>query len=151
MLKVLSKSRMVNKKKITIEIIVADYYKNITTPMLKASTEILKKNKINYSLSYVAGAYEIPQLISHKIKKNSLNLFIAFGCIVKGETYHFEVLSNSIAKSLLDLSIQNKKTFITNGILNVNKISQAVARSSNKKNKGIEAANAMLSIIKCIT
>ena len=44
-----------------------------------------------------------------------------------------------------------QKTFITNGILNVNKMSQAVARSSNKKNKGIESANAMLSIIRCIT
>lgn len=142
---------MLNNKKLNVEIIVADYYKKITTPMLKSSTDILKKNKINYSVSYVAGAYEIPQLISYKIKKNQINLFIAFGCIVKGETYHFEVLSNSIGKSLLDLCIHNKKTFITNGILNVNKMSQAVARSSNKKNKGIESANAMLSIIRCIT
>lgn len=142
---------MLNNKKLNVEIIVADYYKKITTPMLKSSTDILKKNKINYSVSYVAGAYEIPQLISYKIKKNQINLFIAFGCIIKGETYHFEVLSNSIAKSLLDLCIHNKKTFITNGILNVNKMSQAVARSSNKKNKGIESANAMLSIIRCIT
>ena len=142
---------MLNNKKLNVEIIVADYYKKVTTPMLKSSTDILKKNKINYLVSYVAGAYEIPQLISYKIKKNQINLFIAFGCIIKGETYHFEVLSNSIAKSLLDLCIHNKKTFITNGILNVNKMSQAVARSSNKKNKGIESANAMLSIIRCIT
>ena len=142
---------MLNNKKLNVEIIVADYYKKITSPMLKSSTDILKKNKINYSVSYVTGAYEIPQLISYKIKKNQINLFIAFGCIVKGETYHFEVLSNSIGKSLLDLCIHNKKTFITNGILNVNKMSQAVARSSNKKNKGIESANAMLSIIRCIT
>ncbi|MDB4184134.1 6,7-dimethyl-8-ribityllumazine synthase [Alphaproteobacteria bacterium] len=142
---------MLNNKKLNVEIIVADYYKKITTPMLKSSTDILKKNKINYSVSYVAGAYEIPQLISYKIKKNQINLFIAFGCIIKGETYHFEVLSNSIAKSLLDLCIHNKKTFVTNGILNVNKMSQAVTRSSNKKNKGIESANAMLSIIRCIT
>ena len=142
---------MLNNKKLNVEIIVADYYKKITTPMLKSSTDILKKNKINYSVSYVAGAYEIPQLISYKIKKNQINLFIAFGCVIKGETYHFEVLSNSIAKSLLDLCIHNKKTFITNGILNVNKMSQAVTRSSNKNNKGIESANAMLSIIRCIT
>lgn len=142
---------MLNNKKLNVEIIVADYYKKITTPMLKSSTDILKKNKINYSVSYVAGAYEIPQLISYKIKKNQINLFIAFGCIIKGETYHFEVLSNTIAKSLLDLCIHNKKTFVTNGILNVNKMSQAVTRSSNKKNKGIESANAMLSIIRCIT
>ena len=142
---------MLNNKKLNVEIIVADYYKKITTPMLKSSTDILKKNKINYSVSYVAGAYEIPQLISYKIKKNQINLFITFGCIIRGETYHFEVLSNSIAKSLLDLCIHNKKTCFTNGILNVNKMSQAVTRSSNKKNKGIESANAMLSIIRCIT
>ena len=119
--------------------------------MLKAAIDILKKNKITFSSSFVDGAFEIPQIIKHKIKKNNLNFFIALGCIVKGQTYHFEVLSNSIAKSLLDLCIHNENTFIANGILNVNKKSQAVARSSNKKNKGIESASAMLSVIKCIT
>ncbi len=142
---------MINKKKIHVEIIIADYYKDITTPMLKAAIDILKKNKITFSSSFVDGAFEIPQIIKHKIKKNNLNFFIALGCIVKGQTYHFEVLSNSIAKSLLDLCIHNENIFITNGILNVNKKSQAVARSSNKKNKGIESASAMLSVIKCIT
>jgi|TARA_B100000787_G_C16163309_1_gene282574 6,7-dimethyl-8-ribityllumazine synthase len=142
---------MINKRNIHIEIIIADYYKNITSPMLKAASDILKKNKITFTTTFVSGAYEVPQIIKHKIKKNNLNLFIALGCIVKGQTYHFEVLSNSIAKSLLDLCLHNKNTFIANGILNVNRMTQAVARSSNKKNKGIETANAMLSIVKCIT
>ncbi len=141
---------MINNNKFHVEIVIADYYKKITASMLEATCEILLKNKINFSLSFVNGAYEVPQIIKYKIKKKKINLFIALGCIVKGQTYHFEVLSNSIAKALLDLSIHNKDTFIANGILNVDKMSQAITRSSGKKNKGIETANAMLSIIKCI-
>ena len=142
---------MKSKNKFHVEIVVADYYKKITSSMLEAACYTLKKNEINFSLSYVNGAYEVPQIISYKIKKKKINLFIALGCVIKGQTYHFEVLSNSVAKSLLDISINNENTFIANGILNVNSMSQAKTRSSGKKNKGIETANAILSLIKCIT
>ena len=141
------------KKKISlkIQIIVADYYKDITDSLTKSATSILKKNKINFDIIYVPGVYEIPQLIKWNIKKNNINLFIALGCVIRGQTYHFEVISDSVGKALLDLVNNNPNTLISNGIINAYKKKQALDRSkSNNKNKGEEAANAMIRMIQCL-
>ena len=135
------------KKKISlkVQIIVADYYKDITDSLTKSATSILKKNKIDFDIIYVPGVYEIPQLIKWNIKKNNINLFIALGCVIKGQTYHFEVISDSVGKALLDLVNNNPNTLISNGIINAYKKKQALDRSkSNNKNKIEEAANAMI-------
>ena len=141
------------KKKISlkVQIIVADYYKDITDSLTKAATSILKKNKIDFDIIYVPGVYEIPQLIKWNIKKNNINLFIALGCVIRGQTYHFEVISDSVGKALLDLVNNNPNTLISNGIINAYKKKQALDRSkSNNKNKGEEAANAMIRMIQCL-
>jgi|TARA_A200000113_G_scaffold224932_1_gene244192 6,7-dimethyl-8-ribityllumazine synthase len=141
------------KKKISlkVQIIVADYYKDITDSLTKSATSILKKNKIDFDIIYVPGVYEIPQLIKWNIKKNNINLFIALGCVIRGQTYHFEVISDSVGKALLDLVNNNPNTLISNGIINAYKKKQALDRSkSNKKNKGEEAANAMIRMIQCL-
>ena len=88
-------------------------------------------------------------MIKWKIKPNNYNLFIALGCVIKGETYHFEVISDSVGKALLDIVNQNKNTLISNGIINAYNKSQARKRSKSK-NKGIEAANAMVKMIECL-
>ena len=89
------------EKKISlkVQIIVADYYKDITDSLTKSATSILKKNKIDFDIIYVPGVYEIPQLIKWNINKNNINLFIALGCVIKGQTYHFEVISDSVGKA----------------------------------------------------
>ncbi|RZO89552.1 MAG: 6,7-dimethyl-8-ribityllumazine synthase [alpha proteobacterium HIMB59] len=141
------------KKKISlkVQIIVADYYKDITDSLTKSATSILKKNKIDFDIIYVPGVYEIPQLIKWNIKKNNINLFIALGCVIRGQTYHFEVISDSVGKALLDLVNNNPNTLISNGIINAYKKKQALDRSkSNNKNKGEEAANAMIRMIQCL-
>lgn len=141
------------KKKISlkVQIIVANYYKDITDSLTKSATSILKKNKIDFDIIYVPGVYEIPQLIKWNIKKNNINLFIALGCVIRGQTYHFEVISDSVGKALLDLVNNNPNTLISNGIINAYKKKQALDRSkSNKKNKGEEAANAMIRMIQCL-
>ena len=141
------------KKKISlkVQIIVADYYKDITDSLTKSATSILKKNKIDFDIIYVPGVYEIPQLIKWNINKNNINLFIALGCVIKGQTYHFEVISDSVGKALLDLVNNNPNTLISNGIINAYKKKQALDRSkSNNKNKGEEAANAMIKMIQCL-
>ena len=141
------------KKKISlkVQIIVADYYKDITDSLTKSATSILKKNKIDFDIIYVPGVYEIPQLIKWNIKKNNINLFIALGCVIRGQTYHFEVISDSVGKALLDLVNNNPNTLISNGIINEKKKKQALDRSkSNNKNKGEEAANAMIRMIQCL-
>ena len=142
---------MKKKNSLKVQIIVADYYKDITNSLTKSATSILKKNKIDFDIIYVPGVYEIPQLIKWNIKKNKINLFIALGCVIKGQTYHFEVISDSVGKALLDLVNNNSNTLISNGIINAYKKKQALDRSkSNNKNKGEEAAIAMLRMIQCL-
>ena len=136
-------------KKLKIKIVVADYYKEITNPLTQACIEILEKRKLKYEILTVPGVYEIPQMIKWNIKPNDKNLFIALGCVIKGETYHFEVISDSVGKALLDIVNQNKNTLISNGIINVYNKSQATKRSKSK-NKGEEAANAMVKMIECL-
>ena len=139
------------KLKLKIKIIVADYYKEITDPLTKSCIKVLEKNDLKYEILTVPGVYEIPQMIKWKIKSNNYNLFIALGCVIKGQTYHFEVISDSVGKALLDIVNQNKTTLISNGIINAYNKSQASKRSENyNKNKGHEAASAMVKMIKCL-
>ena len=136
-------------KKLKIKIVVANYYHEITDPLTQSCIEILEKSKLKYEILIVPGVYEIPQMIKWKIKPNNYNLFIALGCVIKGETYHFEVISDSVGKALLDIVNQNKNTLISNGIINAYSKSQAIKRSKSK-NKGTEAANAMVKMIECL-
>ena len=139
------------KSKLKIKIIVADYYKEITDPLTKSCIKVLEKNDLKYEILSVPGVYEIPQMIKWKIKSNNYNLFIALGCVIKGQTYHFEVISDSVGKALLDIVNQNKTTLISNGIINAYNKPQALKRSKNdNKNKGHEAASAMVKMIKCL-
>ena len=141
-----------NKKILTVSIVVADYYKEITDSLTNAAVEHLQNNNINYEIFKVPGVYEIPQFINWKLSKKKINLFIALGCVIKGDTYHFEVISDAVGQSLLDISSSNSKTIISNGIINAYSESQAKKRSKadSKKNKGFEAASAMVRMIKCL-
>ena len=141
-----------NKKKLSVSIIVADYYKDITDSLTNAAIEHLQNNKINYEIFKVPGVYEIPQFINWKLDKKKINLFITLGCVIKGDTYHFEVISDAVGQSLLDISSLNPKTIISNGIINAYSGSQAKNRSKadSKKNKGFEAASAMVRMIECL-
>ena len=142
---------MKKKSSLKVQIIVAEYYKDITESLTKSAIKVLKDNKIDFDLIYVPGVYEIPQLIKWNINNNKVNLFIALGCVIKGQTYHFEVISDSVGKALLDLVNNNPNTLISNGIINAYKKKQALDRSnSNHKNKGEEAANAMIRMIQCL-
>ena len=142
---------MKKKPSLKVQIIVADYYKDIANSLTKSAIKVLKINKIDFNVIYVPGVYEIPQSIKWNIKNNKVNLFIALGCVIKGQTYHFEVISDSVGKALLDLVNNNPNTLISNGIINAYKKKQALDRSkSNSKNKGQEAANAMIKMIQCL-
>ena len=141
-----------NKKILSVSIVVADYYKEITDSLTNAAVEHLQNNNINYEIFKVPGVYEIPQFINWKLSKKKINLFIALGCVIKGDTYHFEVISDAVGQSLLDISLSNSKTIISNGIINAYSESQAKKRSKadSKKNKGYEAASAMVRMIECL-
>ena len=141
-----------NKKILPVSIVVADYYKEITDSLTNAAVEHLQNNNTNYEIFKAPGVYEIPQFINWKLSKKKINLFIALGCVIKGDTYHFEVISDAVGQSLLDISSSNSKTIISNGIINAYSESQAKKRSKadSKKNKGFEAASAMVRMIECL-
>lgn len=131
----------------TCLIVYSDYYKDISKSLLKGSINILKKNNIKYELHRIDGSFEIPQLINIKLKSKKYCAALALGCIIKGQTPHFDFISSSISNSIMDLSIKYSLP-IANGVLNCLNKKQAKLRSSSKKNKGAEAARALLSVLK---
>ena len=121
-----------------ILIVIADYYEDISSSLLKSA----KNNLNNFSLKIirVPGVFEIPITISKNIKK--YDAFIALGCVIKGQTPHFDFISFAAINAIMDLSINFKKP-IGNGILTCLSMKQAKAR----KRKGAEAANAVISVL----
>ena len=90
----------------TCLIVYSDYYKDISKSLLKGSVNILKKNNIKYELHRIDGSFEIPQLINIKLKSKKYCAALALGCIIKGQTPHFDFISSSISNSIMDLSIK---------------------------------------------
>ena len=120
-------------------IISANYYKDISNGLLQSSKRILPKN-FNIKIINVPGVFEIPVTIAKNIKK--FDAFIALGCVIKGQTPHFDFISQASTNAIMQLSINSKKP-IGNGIITCLNMNQAKAR----KNKGAEAAKATLSIL----
>ena len=123
-----------------ILIVLADYYKEISIEMLDSTIDHIDK-KSKFNLIRVPGVFEIPVVISKNIKK--YDGFIALGCVIKGETPHFDFISKSTTDAIMKLSIENKKP-IGNGIITCLNKNQAEIRS-NKKGK--EAAEAVISVL----
>ena len=120
-------------------IVVANYYENISNNLLQSALRSIK-NKLSFKIIYVPGVFEIPITISKNLRK--YDGFIALGCVIKGQTPHFEFISSSVTDNILNMSAKNKKP-IGNGIITCLNKKQAIARSK----KGAEAANAMLSVL----
>ena len=120
-------------------IVVADYYKDIAEGLIKSALKIIPKKNI-IKIIKVPGAFEIPVTISKNLKK--YHAFIALGCVIKGQTPHFDFISQASTNAIMNLSINSKKP-IGNGILTCLNMKQAKAR----KKKGAEAANAIISIL----
>tara|TARA_B100000902_G_scaffold115431_1_gene116307 strand:+ start:4272 stop:4697 length:426 start_codon:yes stop_codon:yes gene_type:complete len=132
-----------------ILIINSNYYENISKNLVLGVKKKFYKSKFKLSILDVPGVYEIP----FSIKKNIKNFdgFIALGCVIKGQTPHFDLISSSVFNAILNLSVKYNKP-ICNGIITALNRSQALTRSkntnNNKSNKGSEAANAILKIFK---
>ena len=130
-------------------IINSNYYKNISNNLVLKAKKKLLYSKFKTSILEVPGVYEIPIAIRKNI--NKFDGFVALGCVIKGETPHFNLICNSTFAAILNLSIKYNKP-ITNGIITAFNFNQAKNRSklskSKKPNKGSEAANAIISILK---
>ena len=125
------------KKKILI--VNANYYRDISKGLISSALKKISKN-FNVKIVNVPGVFEIPVTISKNIKK--FDAFIALGCVIKGETPHFDFISKASTDAIMNLSINSKKP-IGNGILTCLNMEQAKAR----KKKGAEAANAIISVL----
>ena len=120
-------------------IVIADYYKNISDGLLKSALKFIPKSS-RVKIIKVPGVFEIPITISKNIKK--YDAFIALGCVIKGETPHFDFISNASTKAIMNLSVDSKKP-IGNGIITCLNKKQAIAR----RGKGKEAAKAVISVL----
>ena len=120
-------------------IVNANYYKDISKGLLNSAIKYIpKKSKIK--IINVPGVFEIPVTISKNIKK--FDAFIALGCVIKGQTPHFDFISQASTQAIMELSVNAKKP-IGNGIITCLNMKQALER----KRKGGEATNAVLSVL----
>src|SRR6056300_1988906 len=125
------------KKKILL--VVATYYKDISLGLIKSAKVKFTKDYL-LEIKEVPGAFEIPVVIAKNIKK--YDGFLALGCVIKGQTHHFDFISHSSTDAIMKLSVENKKP-IGNGIITCLNMRQAIAR----KKKGREAALAVTSVL----
>jgi 6,7-dimethyl-8-ribityllumazine synthase len=125
------------KKKILL--VVSTYYKDISLGLIKSAKLRFTKD---YLLDFkeVPGVFEIPVVIAKNIKK--YDGFLALGCVIKGQTPHFDFISKATTDAIMNLSINSKKP-IGNGVITCLNMKQAKVR----KRKGSEAAEAVISVL----
>jgi len=125
------------KKKILI--VNANYYKDISNALLSSALKSLPK-LTQIKIINIPGVFEIPVTIAKNLKK--YDGFIALGCVIKGQTPHFDFISQASTQGIMNIAIESKKP-IGNGIITCLNMRQAKAR----KKKGAEAANAVISVL----
>ena len=122
-----------------ILIVTARYYKNFSEN-LEFYASVVLNNKAKYKFVSVPGVFEIPVVISKNIKK--YDAFIALGCVIKGETPHFDFISSATTNAIMKLSVDSKKP-IGNGIITCLDRNQA----EDRINKALGAVNAVISVL----
>jgi 6,7-dimethyl-8-ribityllumazine synthase len=128
-----------------ILIVSAPYYQHVVDGMLAAARDIFAQANAEVTLVEVSGAYELPQAIAMAIKSGKkFDGYIALGCVVRGETDHYEFICTAAMDGLMHLAI-NHAICLGTAVLTVDTLAQAVARSHETgANKGSEAAIACL-------
>ena len=120
-------------------IVIADYYKDVSKGLLNSALSLIPKSNI-IKIITVPGVFEIPITISKNIKK--FDAFIALGCVIKGQTPHFDFISQASTNAIMDISIIHNKP-VGNGIITCLNLKQA----KDRKRKGAEAAKAVISVM----
>lgn len=126
-------------------IVEARFYEHLNDMLIEGAQTALDEVGHKYEVLTVPGALEIPGAIAMAAESGRYDGFIAIGVVIRGETYHFEVVSNESARGLMALSMDGIP--IGNGILTVENEAQALARADMKqKDKGGEAAKAAVAM-----
>ena len=134
------------ERKKNILVIVSDYYKEISSNLLKETTNELVYNNLQFTTEKVTGVFEIPSIIT--FAKNKFDGYIALGCVIRGETSHYDYVCNESARALMNLSLEGLA--LGYGILTCENYEQALARSISSKNvigKGLVATRACINQI----
>lgn len=132
------------KRNTEVLIISAPYYEKVNQRLFDGAEKVLKHYDVAYKQTHVPGALEIPTAI--KLLSNRYSGFVALGCVIRGETTHYESVCFNSSNSIASLGLEG--ICIGNGILNVENYEQAIIRSElNDKNVGRNAAIAALSLI----
>ena len=131
-------------KKYKFLLVASNFYPEITLNLLKGAQKYLEINGHKFDIAFTKGSLEIPTKISMKLSKSKYDAVVAIGCIIRGETDHYEFISNAITMTLLELSIQNKLP-VSNSVLTCRGMKQAKERSSKTLNVAEEAVEAAIS------
>jgi len=132
-----------------ILVIEARFYDGISDALLEGALAVLQANKVEVTKVTVPGALEVPHVISFaEAAKSGYDGYVALGCVIRGETTHYDYVCEESARAIMDLAV-NQQLAIGNGIITVENEDQAWARAKmDKKDKGGFAANAVLKMIK---
>jgi len=127
-------------------IVEARFYENLNDLLIEGAVAALEDEGHKYEVVTVPGALEIPGAVALAAETGRYDGFIAIGVVIRGETYHFEVVSNESARGLMALSMDGIP--IGNGILTVENEAQALTRAKrDEKDKGGEAAKAAMAML----
>jgi len=127
--------------------VVAPYYRDITDQMQRGAEVAAAEGEATLDRIFVPGAFEIPGAIAQAARRSPYEGYIALGCVVRGETSHYDYVCGESARGLMELSIREGLA-IGYGILTVNTIDQAQVRADPKRgDKGGEATRAALAMI----
>ena len=131
-----------------IAIAVSRFNATITEPLLTGARRVLAQHGVTeLDIAFCPGAFELPLLVSRMAKSGQYAAVIALGAVIRGETYHFEVISNSAVDGLQQVALSTGIP-VALGVLTADTIEQAMARSApGDANKGAEAALAALEMV----
>jgi len=127
-------------------IVEARFYDHLNDMLVKGAGDELKRNGHDYDVMTVPGALEIPGAIATVAESGQYDGFVAIGVVIRGETYHFEIVAGESARGVMALTMDG--VAIGNGILTVENEAQALERADPaRKDKGGEAAKAALALL----
>jgi 6,7-dimethyl-8-ribityllumazine synthase len=140
-------------EKLKVAIVQSTYHTELNNNMTNYCQEVLIQNGLlesNIGVYYAPGSWEVPLIADKLAKSKRFDAIVAFSIIIKGDTYHFDMIANEVTRALMNTAI-NYHLPVGFEILAVNTLEQAEARASNNNyNKGIEAGNAILKTLKTL-
>jgi len=135
-----------------VAVIIAPFYRHISDGLYQGAVDYLVRENIEFERFDVPGALEVPLACQMLAQTKRFDAMVALGAVIRGETAHFDHVCEQSARGIMNVSLKNNMP-IGNGILTVENEQQALARSSvdesmGKENKGKEAAQAAVSLLR---